>query len=167
MKIKISASKEANMLNISKQRLKKNIHRQMFLIWSDVYSGLVHQSYKLQSITQLVKNVEGQDIITFDIQKDVFVFYTCSTESQYKRRSLYLDQDALDNRKELRIRNCAVRLAYEIIIKILDEKQYVDLQVLEKSVAKMIGRSKSSENVRNPGVSIFGDYLLGRVFFLS
>lgn len=165
MSVNISVIEKENLLAILKLRFEKNIHRHKNLKWSDVEAKLVHQPQKLWSLYHMEITGGEPDVIDYNYQENTFLFCDCSKESPKGRRSICYDHEALETRKEHKPKDSAINMAHEIGIEILDEIQYAFLQSLEPFDTKTSSWIKTSENVRNLGGAIFGDFRFGRVFF--
>lgn len=165
MKNNITEIEKANLLKTLQLRFEKNMHRHKNIKWREVETKLSTQPQKLWSLNQMEITGGEPDVISFDKQENVFIFCDCATESPKGRRSICYDHEALETRKEHKPKDSAINMAHEIGIEILDETQYAFLQSLEPFDTKTSSWIKTSENVRNLGGAIFGDFRFGRVFF--
>lgn len=149
---------------VLKQRFDKNMSRHKGLNWLDVQARLELNPNKLKSLFMMESSGGEPDLIGYDNDSDMFVFYDCSAESPKGRRSLCYDREALNARKEHKPQNSAMDMAAEMGIQILNEEQYRKLQQFGNFDTKTSSWIETPPEIRKLGGAIFADYRYGQVF---
>lgn len=121
MKNKITETGKENLLVTLKLRFEKNKHRHKSIKWHEVEARLKKQPDKLWSLNEMEITGGEPDVIGYDKQEDVFIFWDCSAESPKGRRNLCYDQEAFESRKESKPKNSAANMAYEMGIEVLED----------------------------------------------
>lgn len=151
-----------DMLTILKQRFNDNMHRHLNLNWDDVSKKLDERVLKILSA---MESSGGEpDVVAYDTEKNVYLFFDCVKESPKERRSLCYDQEALQARKKFKPLDSALNMADKIGITLLDEKQYRHLQTLEAVDTKTSSWLKTPDDIRKLNGAIFGDRRYNSVF---
>ncbi len=158
-------SKQIDMLlELLKNRFEKNIHRHKEIDWANVRAKLIKSPDKLWTLQEMENTGGEPDVITYDQQKDEYLFIDCSVESPKGRRSLCYDREALESRKDHPPKNSAIDLVQEIGAELLTEEQYHQLQQLGEFDLKTSSWLATPEEIRKLGGALFADRRYGRVF---
>jgi Protein of unknown function (DUF4256) len=104
------------------------------------------------------------DVISFDKKAGEYIFCDCAAETPKGRRSVCYDHEALESRKEHKPANSAVQMAEDMVIELLNEEQYRQLQQFGTFDTKTSSWLETPVEVRKLGGALFGDYRFGRVF---
>ncbi|MHA6253188.1 DUF4256 domain-containing protein [Oceanobacillus sp. CAU 1775] len=166
MKMSKELKKEEHelLLQTLKERFEKNMHRHQGLAWEEVQVRLENNPEKLESLYQMEKTEGEPDVVGYDEEKDVFIFFDCSKESPKGRRSICYDREALESRKKHKPENSAMDLAKEMGIEMLTEEEYRALQEIEVVDQKTSSWVQTPSDIRERGGAIFCDYRYGHVF---
>lgn len=163
-KNKLTAEERNNLLSTLKTRFEKNMARHEGIDWAKVLDRLEKSPKKLWSLHEMERTGGEPDIVDQDKKHGEFIFIDCAAESPAGRRSICYDLEGLESRKEHRPKNNAIDMAADMGIDVLSEKEYRDLQKLEKFDTKTSSWLKTPEDIRDLGGAIFADYRFGRVF---
>ncbi|MFD1771237.1 DUF4256 domain-containing protein [Sphingobacterium suaedae] len=161
---KWSESEQRLLLTILQQRFEKNETRHVGLKWSAVEERLLADPGKLWSLEQMEQTGGEPDVVSYDKERDQYVFFDCAAESPKGRRSVCYDRAALDARKAHKPTTSAMDMAKEMGIEILTEEQYRNLQQLGEFDLKTSTWVKTPDAVRKLGGAIFCDRRYGQVF---
>ncbi len=160
----LTSEQSVELLKILKDRFEKNMERHSDLNWSKIQLKLENNPEKLWSIYQMEKTNGEPDIVNYNKETDVYIFYDCSIESPKGRRSICYDQKALESRKNNKPKNSAIGMAAEMGIEILTKEQYFELQRLGEFDTKTSSWLQTPGSIRKHGGAIFGDLRYGNVF---
>lgn len=160
----ISEKQTKELLQTLKSRFEQNKHRHINISWEDVEPRLVAQPSKLKSLHEMEITGGEPDVVDYDKMDKTFLFCDCAPESPKGRRSVCYDNRALESRKKYKPKNSAVKMAEEMGVELLDEKQYHNLQRMEKFDRKTSSWIFTPDSVRELGGALFGDHRFGRVF---
>lgn len=149
---------------ILKNRFDQNMDRHPGIVWTDVLQKIDDAPQKLWSLYQMETTGGEPDVINFDKTTREYLFCDCAAESPKGRRSICYDREGLDSRKEFKPANNAVDMAAEMVVELLTEEQYRELQTLGNFDAKTSSWLKTPDAIRKLGGAIFGDYRYGKVF---
>lgn len=163
-KKELSADQNTELLDVLKARFEGNMNRHKGIEWSKVQEKLRTLPEKLWVLDEMEVTGGEPDVVGYDEQKDVYIFYDCSAESPKGRRSLCYDPEALDARKEHKPQNSAINVATEMGVELLTEEQYRNLQQFGKFDTKTSSWIKTPEDIRKLGGAIFADYRYGNIF---
>ncbi len=152
------------LLQFLKTRFEKNMNRHPNLDWNKIQVKLENNPEKLWSLNEMEETGGKPDVLEYDKQSDVYVFFDCSAETPKGRRSLCYDQDALESRKEHKPQSSALEMTKQMQIEILDEEQYRFLQQFGKFDTKTSSWLRTPASIREMGGAIFGDWRYGQVF---
>ncbi|WP_232324948.1 DUF4256 domain-containing protein [Halobacillus mangrovi] len=152
------------LLTVLKDRFEKNVNRHKGMEWENVKAKLETNKEKLWSLNEMEKTGGEPDVIDYDEENDVFIFYDCSTESPKGRRSVCYDREALESRKKHKPDNSAMHMASSMGIEILTEVQYRELQELGDFDKKTSSWVQTPTDIRELGGAIFCDFRYGHVF---
>ncbi|EJD6061652.1 DUF4256 domain-containing protein [Acinetobacter baumannii] len=152
------------LLELLKNRFEKNIHRHKEIDWTNVRAKLIKSPDKLWTLQEMENTGGEPDVITYDQQKDEYLFIDCSVESPKGRRSLCYDREALVSRKDHPPKNSAIDVVQEIGAELLTEEQYHQLQQLGEFDLKTSCWLATPEEIRKLGGALFADRRYGRVF---
>jgi len=154
-----------------KSRFEKNMNRHKDLKWDKVQARLEANTEKLWSLNEMERTGGEPDVVGFDKKTGEYIFYDCSAESPYGRRSLCYDREALEARKEHKPKNNAIDMAAAMGIELLTKEQYRELQKLGNPASQVGGFDlktsswvKTPANIRKLGGAIFCDRRYNTVF---
>jgi len=153
-----------SLLELLKKRFEKNTHRHKEIGWTNVRAKLSESPEKLWSLQEMENTGGEPDVVSYDQQKDEYLFVDCSPESPKGRRSLCYDREALEARKDHPPKNSAIDVAKEMGAELLTEEQYHELQKLEEFDLKTSSWLKTPDEIRGLDGAIFADRRYGRVF---
>src|ERR1700692_4684596 len=100
MKKEFSTKHRDELLNTSKARFEKNIHRHNGLEWAKVKAKLEANTEKLWSLSEMERTGGEPDVVGQDQKTGEHIFFDCSAESPKGRASVCYDREGLDSRKE-------------------------------------------------------------------
>lgn len=171
-KEKINATEFAALLLQLKNRFEKNKSRHPQIEWEKIAVRLTacmdskkeKEQSKLWSLYEMERTGGEPDVVNYDAQTGICIFYDCSAESPIGRRSLCYDQQALQSRKEFKPLTNAIDMAASIGVELLTEEQYRELQQLGHFDTKTSSWLQTPAEIRKLGGAIFGDYRYGKVF---
>lgn len=163
-KKQLTATELDSLLELLKKRFEKNTHRHKEIDWTNVRAKLLESPEKLWSLQEMENTGGEPDVISYDQQKDEYVFVDCSPETPKGRRSLCYDREALESRKDHPPKNSAIDVAKEMGIELLTEEQYFQLQQIEELDLKTSSWLKTPAEIRKLGGALFADRRYGRVF---
>lgn len=150
-------------LSTLQDRFEKNMHRHMWILWSEVQKHL-EKSEKIRVLEQMELTGGEPDVVTYDLTTKKYIFMDCSPESPTGRRSLCYDKKALDARKENKPKGSVEDMAHTMGIQLLNENDYRYLQSLEKIDLKTSSWIHTPESVRALGGALFCDRRYDTVF---
>jgi hypothetical protein len=165
--MKLSQEQELEIFKNLKIRFEQNMNRHKGLEWAVIENKLqtkfAANPEKLWSLNEMELSGGEPDVVSFE--NDLIVFFDCSDESPKGRRSLCYDKKAWDYRKENKPSGNAMDMASEMGIKMLDEKEYRQLQELGKFDLKTSSWIITPEKIRNLGGAVFCDRRYDTVFY--
>jgi len=153
------------LFNTLKTRFEKNMNRHKGLEWSHVESKLNVNINKLLSLHEMERTGGEPDVVDYEKDTDMYIFYDCSEESPKGRRNCCYDRDALDARKEYKPENNAIDIATSMGIELLTQEQYRALQNLGNFDMKTSSWVLTPTAIRKLGGAVFGDRRYNHVFF--
>ena len=160
----LSDKDKEEILKVLKERFEKNVDRHKELNWGKIQAKLEANPIKLWSLNEMEVTGGEPDVISYDEEKDEYVFYDCSPESPKGRRSLCYDRKALDSRKQNKPQNSVIDVAEEMGIELLTEEEYRGLQKVGVFDIKTSSWVKTPDNIRNKGGAIFCDRRYDTIF---
>lgn len=160
----MSAKQREELLTVLKSRFQKHMHRHKGLDWDQVQARLDKHPDKLWSLSEMERTGGEPDVVGHDKKTGEFVFYDCSPESPKGRRSVCYDEAALESRKEHKPGDSATHMAENIGIELLSEKEYRELQKLEKFDTKTSSWVQTPAAIRKLGGAVFCDRRYETVF---
>ena len=163
-KKQLTSTELDSLLELLKKRFEKNTHRHKEIDWINVRAKLLESPEKLWSLQEMENTGGEPDVVSYDQQKDEYLFVDCSPESPKGRRSLCYDREALESRKDHPPKNSVIDLANEMGVELLTEEQYHDLQMLEEFDLKTSSWLKTPDEIRRLDGALFADRRYGRVF---
>ena len=163
-KKELSSGHREELLNILKDRFKKNMNRHKGLDWDKVQARLEANPEKLWSLNEMESTGGEPDVVGHDKKAGEYIFYDCSAESPKDRRSLCYDREALDSRKEHKPKNNIVDMAALMGVELLTEEQYRELQKLGNFDTKTSSWVKTPTEIRELGGALFCDRRYNTVF---
>ncbi|ENU41381.1 hypothetical protein F985_03969 [Acinetobacter seifertii] len=147
-KKQLTSTEIDSLLELLKKRFEKNTHRHKEIDWINVRAKLLESPEKLWSLQEMENTGGEPDVVSYDQQKDEYLFVDCSPESPKGRRSLCYDREALESRKDHPPKNSVIDLANEMGVELLTEEQYHDLQMLEEFDLKTSSWLKTPDEIR-------------------
>jgi hypothetical protein len=160
----LSTEQRKELLDTLKIRFEKNKNRHKGLEWVKVQAKLEANAEKLGSLYEMETTGGEPDVVAHDKKTGAYIFYDCSPESPYGRRSFCYDRKALDSRKENKPKNNVLDMATAMGIELLSEEQYRELQKLGTFDTKTSSWIQTPADIRQLGGAIFADYRYGTVF---
>ncbi|MCD5325253.1 MULTISPECIES: DUF4256 domain-containing protein [Pontibacillus] len=160
----LSTEQREQLLGVLQERFEKNMNRHSELSWSEVQAKLEAHHDKLWVIHEMERTGGEPDVVGYDHDQQVYVFFDCSLESPKGRRSVCYDRQALESRKKHKPETSAMELAASIGIEILDEEQYRALQELGDFDKKTSSWIRTPDDIRDRGGALFCDFRYGHVF---
>ncbi|GEK31607.1 hypothetical protein KZO01_19160 [Kurthia zopfii] len=164
MKKTLIEEQKDTLLETLKTRFEKNMERHEGLEWAAIQERLEAEPSKLWTLNEMEATEGEPDVVKYDAEKDVYVFYDCSKESPKGRRSLCYDREALEGRKKHPPRSSAMDVAQEMGVNMLTEEQYRELQQLGNFDLKTSTWIETPEKIRKLGGAIFCDYRFDHLF---
>jgi hypothetical protein len=163
-KKELSAEQLRELLRTLKTRFEKNMKRHKGLSWTKVQERLETRAAKLWSLNEMERTGGEPDVAGLDKKTGEYIFYDCSAESPKGRRSICYDHEALEKRKEHKPENSAIQMAEDMVIEILTEEHYRELQELGEFDTKTSSWVKTPPEIRKHGGAIFCDCRYHHVF---
>lgn len=164
MSNQLVAEHQEELLATLKARFEKNMNRHEGIEWADVQEKLVANPSKLWSLSEMEATEGEPDVVKYDAEKDVYVFYDFSKESPKGRRSLCYDRKALESRKNHPPRSSVIDVANDMGITLLNEEQYRELQQFGNFDTKTSSWIETPEKIRTLGGAIFCDSRYDHIF---
>ena len=161
---KQSSDQHDELLSALKARFEKNMNRHKGLAWAKVQAKLEASPEKLWSLNEMERTGGEPDVVGHDKKTGEYIFYDCSAESPDGRRSFCYDREALESRKENKPKDSAMDMAAAMVVELLTEEQYRDLQKLGNFDTKTSSWVKTPLNIRKLGGAIFCDRRYDQVF---
>ncbi|KGP91594.1 hypothetical protein N780_18315 [Pontibacillus chungwhensis BH030062] len=160
----LSLEQKEELLEVLKERFENNMSRHEGLKWTEVQTRLETYEDKVWSLYEMERTGGEPDVVDYDKERGVYVFFDCSAESPKGRRSVCYDREALESRKKHKPETSAVDLATSMGIEILNEDQYRTLQKLGDFDKKTSSWVQTPEDIRDRGGALFCDFRYGHVF---
>src|SRR5207249_6261628 len=157
MKSKLSPEQREELLRALKARFERNRDRHKGLEWAKVQAKLEANPKKLWSLNEMERTGGEPDAVGHDKKTGEYIFYDCSAESPKDRRSVCYDHEALDSRKEHKLKDSAMNMAAAMGIELLMEEQYRELQRLGEFDTKTSSWVKTPSAIRKLGGALFCD----------
>ena len=155
---------QEDLFNVLKTRFEKNMNRHKDVEWAKVKEKLEANPEKIWSLNEMERTGGEPDIVGHDKVTGEYIFYDCSAESPTGRRSICYDREALESRKKHKPDNNAIDMAKDMVVDLLTEEQYRELQKLGQFDLKTSSWVKTPEDIRKLGGAIFCDRRYGHVF---
>src|SRR5437868_14528672 len=152
------------LLRTLKARFEKHMNRHQGLQWTAVQARLEANPERLYSLNEMERTGGEPDVVGHDKKTGEYVFYDCSAESPKGRRSVCYDREALDSRKEHKPEDNAIDMAAAMVIELLTEEQYRELQKLGNFDTKTSSWVKTPSDIRKLGGALFCDRRYDTVF---
>lgn len=164
LKKELPAARQTALLNTLKLRFENNMKRHKGIEWSKVQAKLESDASKLWSLNEMEDTGGEPDVVGYDKNTGMYIFYDCSAESPKGRRSICYDHEALEARKEHKPANSAMQMATDMGIELLTEAEYRALQKLGEFDLKTSSWVKTPPEIRELGGAIFCDRRYNTVF---
>lgn len=152
------------MIDVLRARFEAYPHRHEGVSWDDVAARLAAHPEAVAALRRMEDTGGEPDVVDYDAEAGVFVFYDCAAESPAGRRSLCLDEEALRSRKKNPPRGSAAGEAAAFGVELMGEVEYHHLQTLGEFDLKTSTWLSTPTDVRALGGALFGDRRFGRVF---
>jgi Protein of unknown function (DUF4256) len=160
----LSLEQRKELLSVLKARFEKNMNRHEGLEWPKLQVKLEANGEKLWSLHEMERTGGAPDLVGHDETTDEYIFYDCSAQSPYGRRSVCYDREALESRKEHKPKDNAIDMATAMGVELLTEEQYRELQKLGDFDTKSSSWVKTPSDIRNLGGALFCDRRYDTVF---
>ncbi|WP_343565777.1 DUF4256 domain-containing protein [Sphingobacterium sp.] len=164
MKKSLSATDQAVLYEVLKQRFETNMNRHQDFAWEQIQHKLEENPAKVWSLHQMEQSGGEPDVIGIDPVNGAYLFVDCAEETPKGRRSLCFDQAALDSRKENKPVGSAMETAKQMGVELLTEEQYRQLQTLGQFDLKTSSWIQTPANIRKLGGALFCDRRYDHVF---
>jgi len=164
VKRELSSEQRDELLSLLSARFEKNMNRHQGLTWAEIQVKLEVKPEKLWSLNEMENTGGEPDVVGYDQDTKVYIFYDCSAESPKSRRNVCYDREGLDSRKEHKPENSAIDMATAMGIELLTEEQYRELQKLGSFDTKTSSWVKTPPEIRKLGGALFGDRRYDHVF---
>lgn len=161
---KLSLEQFQELLETLETRFEKNMTRHQGIAWQDVKARIMANEEKQFSLYQMEITGGEPDVVFYDRDMNEYTFFDCSPESPKGRRRVCYDHEALEQRKENKPPDSAMKMASDMGIEILTEEQYRELQKLGNFDTKTSSWVKTPNNIRKLGGAIFCDRRYDTVF---
>src|SRR5881394_1720629 len=161
---KISTEQREKLVRGLKSRFEEHMNRHKGLEWAKVQASLEANPEKLWSLHEMERTGGEPDVVGHDKKTGEYVFYDCSAESPGGRRSVCYDREALEARKENKPKESAMNMAAAMLIELLTEEQYRELQKLGTFDTKTSSWVKTHSDIRKLGGALFCDRRYDTVF---
>lgn len=163
MKKKGIEDQKKELLSLLQHRFEQNMHRHQGLEWEEIEKRLINHGEKLLVLQHMEDTGGEPDVVSYDKEREIYLFFDCSKESP-DRRSLCYDEKALEERKKNKPQGSALGLAKDMGIGLLTEEQYRYLQTLGEFDLKTSSWIKTPERIRKQGGALFCDRRYDTVF---
>ena len=162
----LSPGQRKELLGVLKARFEKNKNLHKGLEWTKVQVRLDSQvgGEKVWSLYEMERTGGEPDVVGLDKKTGEYIFYDCSAESPQGRRSICYDREALESRKENKLKDSAMAIAAAMGIEMLTEEQYRDLQKLGNFDLKTSSWLITPREIRKLGGALFADRRYNTVF---
>src|SRR5882724_9292050 len=150
-KKELSPEQRKELLRALKARFEKSVNRHKGLEWPKVQAKLEADTEKLWSLNEMERTGGEPDVVGHDTKTGEYIFYDCSEESPKGRRSVCYDGDAMD-------------MAAAMVIELLSEEQYRELQKLGNFDTKTSSWVQTPDDIRELGGAVFCDRRYDHVF---
>ena len=161
---KISTEQREKLVRGLKSRFEEHMNRHKGLEWAKVQARLEANPEKLWSLHEMERTGGEPDVVGHDKKTGEYVFYDCAAESPAGRRSVCYDREALEARKENKPKESAMNMAAAMLIELLTEEQYRELQKLGTFDTKTSSWVKTPPGIRKLGGALFCDRRYDTVF---
>src|SRR5699024_3847356 len=164
MKNELSVKQKETLIQTLATRFKENMHRHQGLKWEEVHEKLKVNTDKLWALHKMEETGGEPDVVEYDEEKSVYIFYDCCKETPKHRRSVCYDREALEARKKHPPKNTVVDMVSTMGIELLTEGQYRKLQTIEAFDLKTSSWVQTPPEIRERGGALFCDCRYGHVF---
>ena len=161
---KISTEQREKLVRGLKSRFEEHMNRHKGLEWAKVQARLEANPEKLWSLHEMERTGGEPDVVGHDKKTGEYVFYDCAAESPAGRRSVCYDREALEARKENKPKESAMNMAAAMLVELLTEEQYRELQKLGTFDTKTSSWVKTPPGIRKLGGALFCDRRYDTVF---
>src|SRR5699024_12765837 len=123
MKNELSVTQKETLLQTLATRFKENMHRHQGLEWVEVHEKLKANTDKLWVLHKMEETGVEPDVVEYDEEKSVYVFYDCCKETLKHRRSVRYDRKPLEASKKYPTKNTEVDMINVMGIELLTDEQ--------------------------------------------
>jgi hypothetical protein len=154
----LSTEQHSAVLQTLKNRFEKNTNRHKGLEWTKIQAKLEANPEKLWSLNEMERTGGEPDVVGYNTTTNEYLFYDCSAESPKDRRSVCYDQEALESRKEHKLKNNALEMASKTGIELLTEEHYRESQHLGNFDTKTSNWMQTPAEIRKLSGALFSDF---------
>ena len=164
MSKKLSLSQRSELLDTLRARFSANTQRHQGIDWTAVQTRLEQHPERLRSLHEMEITGGEPDVVGQDENSGAFLFYDCSAETPSGRTSLCYDRAGLESRKEHRPKTGALDMAAAMVVELLSEAEYFNLQALGEFDRKTSSWLATPMEIRSRGGALYGERRYGRIF---
>ncbi len=156
----------SELMDVLENRFHTHMNRHKGLDWENVRNRLESDAEKLSSLSEMERTGGEPDVVGLDEKTGEYIFYDCSAETPQGRRNTCYDPEGQEQRKKKGVEPAgnAIGMAASMGIELLTEKQYRELQQLEKFDTKTSAWVKTPTDIRKLGGALFMDCRYDHVF---
>lgn len=148
-----------------KNRFENNPNRHNGMEWVKIHKCLEAKPNKVSSLFAMESTGGEPDVVDYDKETGEYIFIDCSKESPNRRSICYDREGEMEREKKgLFPGGCATELAKAMGIKLLNEKEYRNLQKLGEFDLKTSSWIATPPEIRKLGGALFCDRRYDTVF---
>lgn len=152
------------LLKLLEQRFHSHMERHPMMEWAAVRMRLESKPDQLRSLGEMERTGGEPDVVGYDPETSVYIFYDCAAESPIGRRSLCYDRQALESRKKDKPPSSAADMAADMGVELMTEGEYRSLQTLGAFDTKTSSWVATPTQIRRLGGALFCDRRYDQVF---
>lgn len=161
---RLSLEQALELFKTLETRFRRGTNHPEDLEWTRVQTRLETKPEKLWSLNEMERTGGEPDVVSYDEERDEYIFFDCSPESPAGRRDLCYDYEAWESRKAFKPDGSAVDMALAMGIEMLTEDQYRELQKLGEFDTKTSSWIATPSDIRRLGGALFCDRRYNHVF---